>query len=102
MRTQKLLILLCCGIILSSCKEKTETTTESPKIEFSNHDGKLGSGNIKRVDSFPSKFVRPRTVDVSLPSNYSETKKYAELYMHLQNVVFLRLIKRSYQTTKTV
>ena len=35
-----------------------------------------------RVDSFPSKNITPRPIDVWLPENYSPKKKYAVLYMH--------------------
>jgi predicted alpha/beta superfamily hydrolase len=42
----------------------------------------LASGKLIRIDSFPSKNITPRAVDVWLPGNYSEEKKYAVLYMH--------------------
>jgi predicted alpha/beta superfamily hydrolase len=42
----------------------------------------LASGKLIRVDSFPSKNITPRPVDVWLPGNYSEQKRYAVLYMH--------------------
>jgi predicted alpha/beta superfamily hydrolase len=42
----------------------------------------LASGKLIRVDSFPSKNIEPRPVDVWLPENYSSEKKYAVLYMH--------------------
>lgn len=42
----------------------------------------LAGGKLVRVDSFPSKNIVPRPVDVWLPENYSSAKKYAVLYMH--------------------
>ena len=39
-------------------------------------------GTIKRVDSFASKYVQPRTIAVWLPEGYDSTKKYPVLYMH--------------------
>jgi predicted alpha/beta superfamily hydrolase len=45
-------------------------------------------GKIERVDSFYSKFVQARTVDVWLPENYSTNKKYAVLYMHDGQMLF--------------
>jgi predicted alpha/beta superfamily hydrolase len=45
-------------------------------------------GNIQRIDSFQTKFITPRTVDVWLPQNYSETKKYSVLYMHDGQMLF--------------
>ncbi len=41
----------------------------------------LKDGYLKRIDSFPSNYITPRGVDVWLPKDYSETKKYAVLYM---------------------
>ena len=45
-------------------------------------------GIINRIDSFPTKFIVPRTVDVWLPSNYSKAKKYSVLYMHDGQMLF--------------
>ena len=45
-------------------------------------------GSIERIDSFPTKFIKPRTVDVWLPTNYSEEKKYSVLYMHDGQMLF--------------
>ncbi len=40
------------------------------------------AGRIERIDSFPSKFITARNVDVWLPEGYTPNKKYAVLYMH--------------------
>ncbi len=40
------------------------------------------AGRIERIDSFPSKFISARNVDVWLPEDYTPDKKYAVLYMH--------------------
>ena len=45
-------------------------------------------GQIKRIENFPSKYVAYRTVDIWLPINYSETKKYQVLYMHDGQMLF--------------
>lgn len=45
-------------------------------------------GQIKRIENFPSKYVASRTVDIWLPINYSETKKYQVLYMHDGQMLF--------------
>ena len=42
----------------------------------------LAGGTLHRVDSFPSKYIQPRAVDVWLPENYAAEKKYSVLYMH--------------------
>jgi len=39
-------------------------------------------GKLVRYENFESSYVRARHVDVWLPSNYDEQKKYAVLYMH--------------------
>lgn len=46
------------------------------------------AGTLKRYDSFPSKYVTARNVDVWLPENYSTDKKYAVLYMHDGQMLF--------------
>lgn len=43
---------------------------------------KVSSGALKRIDSFQSKYVTARNIDIWLPEDYSEQKKYAVLYMH--------------------
>ena len=40
------------------------------------------SGSIDRYLSFPSRYVQVRNIDVWLPDNYSQAKKYPVLYMH--------------------
>jgi len=49
---------------------------------------KVTSGTINRVDSFKSKFVSARNIDVWLPDGYSPQKKYAVLYMHDGQMLF--------------
>ncbi|MHA8067353.1 alpha/beta hydrolase [Aquirufa sp. ROCK2-A2] len=39
------------------------------------------SGQIKRLANFSSKYVDARNIDIWLPKNYQEKKKYAVLYM---------------------
>ncbi len=87
---KKITILFLLAITTFSCKQekKVEAKNEAPKVQFSEYKGKLASGTIKRIDSFPSKFVRPRTVDVWLPNKYSENEKYAVLYMHDGQMLF--------------
>ena len=46
------------------------------------------SGTVYRIDSFPSKFVTARNVDVWLPEGYSAKKSYAVLYMHDGQMLF--------------
>lgn len=48
----------------------------------------LASGTIHRIDSFPSKNIVPRPVDIWLPDGYSDKKEYAVLYMHDGQMLF--------------
>ena len=49
---------------------------------------KAKSGSIRRIDSFVSKYVTPRNVDVWLPDGYTPKKKYAVLYMQDGQALF--------------
>lgn len=49
---------------------------------------KSATGSVKRIDSFPSKFIDPHTVDIWLPEGYSEKNKYAVLYMYDGQMLF--------------
>lgn len=51
-------------------------------------DVTLAGGELYRIDDFPSKYIRPRNVDVWLPDNYAPDKKYAVLYMHDGQMLF--------------
>lgn len=81
-------LLLVSVLLLLSCKsdaqEKGETTKKPiTKIEtVVLEKAVLAGGKLIRVPSFPSKNIVSRPVDVWLPENYTEDKKYAVLYMH--------------------
>ena len=49
---------------------------------------KVSSGKIKRLESFKSKYVDVRNVDIWLPENYDENKKYPVIYMHDGQMLF--------------
>ena len=51
-------------------------------------DSEKFQGIINRIDSFPTKFISPRTVDIWLPSDYSKSKKYSVIYMHDGQMLF--------------
>ncbi|SNR62716.1 alpha/beta hydrolase [Lutibacter flavus] len=88
MKAFKSIIFITLVLIFISCKEKQQGATLETSIEILDYSGELSSGIIKRIDSFPSKYVRPRTVDVWLPENYSDKQKYAVLYMHDGQMLF--------------
>ena len=70
--------------ILFSCFAFSQSKIKSYALENSGNF----EGNIERVDSFPSKYIVPRTVDVWLPKEYSKSKKYNVLYMHDGQMLF--------------
>ena len=65
-------------ISFSQSKIKSYVLENSGKFE----------GRIDRIDSFPSKFIVPRAVDIWLPKNYTATKNYNVLYMHDGQMLF--------------
>lgn len=74
-----ILLFLVTVVILSSCDITGKKRDDLPK---------LASGELIRIDSFPSKHVTPRTVDIWLPDGYSHNEEYAVLYMHDGQALF--------------
>ncbi|WP_047550624.1 alpha/beta hydrolase [Psychroserpens sp. Hel_I_66] len=78
--------LFCTILVLTLCFSKIEgqNATVSERIICSKivKDAELYAGTLHRIDSFPSKNIKPRPVDIWLPEDYSKEKKYAVLYMH--------------------
>lgn len=73
-------ILLMLIFLSISCKSQKQ---EFPNVKANVlENAVLAAGKLIRVDSFPSKYITPRPVDVWLPENYSADKKYSVLYMH--------------------
>lgn len=76
---------ICC---LFLCISISKTYAQVENADFSTikavklEKAVLAGGELFRIDSFPSKNIVPRPVDVWLPENYSSEKKYAVLYMH--------------------
>lgn len=48
----------------------------------------LSSGTIKRFGNFKSDYIQSRNIDVWLPDDYSDTKKYNVIYMHDGQMLF--------------
>jgi predicted alpha/beta superfamily hydrolase len=40
------------------------------------------NGKVDRIEQFQSKYVSPRNIDIWLPQGYTDSTKYAVLYMH--------------------
>lgn len=83
-------IVLICSLIACKKESKETTIANSEKgIEFHEVDNiKLSAGTLHRIDSFPSKYIVPRPIDVWLPEDYSKDKRYAVLYMHDGQMLF--------------
>jgi predicted alpha/beta superfamily hydrolase len=54
----------------------------SASVKAQNLPPQVVSGKIERYENFQSKYVTERNIDIWLPENYSDTIKYAVLYMH--------------------
>ncbi len=75
---QSILILFFFSFSLVYSQINSYTLPKSNEVE----------GTLIRIDSFPTKYIKPRKVDVWLPSNYSKNKKYSVLYMHDGQMLF--------------
>jgi len=58
---------------------------------------KPSQGTLRRIDSFPSKFVAPRNVDIWVPDGYDNRKKYAVLYMQDGQMLFDSTVSWNHQ-----
>ena len=75
---QSILILFFFSFSVIHSQIKSYTLPKSEEVK----------GTLIRIDSFPTKFIKPRTVDIWLPTTYSEEKKYSVLYMHDGQMLF--------------
>lgn len=73
--------------IIVSCDQTAKKSFSHIK-SYTLESAKLAEGKLIRIDSFPSKNITPRPVDVWLPKNYSDKQKYAVLYMHDGQMLF--------------
>ena len=74
----KIAILITITLFFISCKEepktKDNTTSDSTLIPKKVTNAILANGELQRIDSFPTTFIVPRTVDIWLPETYSKDK----------------------------
>lgn len=83
------LMIFSCKTVNTKQKTSESKIVERSTIEFKTvEDAKLASGQLLRVEDFPSEYIKPRPVDVWLPKDYSEDKKYNVLYMHDGQMLF--------------
>jgi hypothetical protein len=77
-----------------SCKTEKNDSIEAEVISTVTYDlepvndAVLYAGKLIRIDSFPSKYIVPRPVDIWLPNDYTTDKKYSVLYMHDGQMLF--------------
>lgn len=75
--------IVCCGmLVLLACQNQSTLPVLTQETADPATFPEVICGTLHRIDSFPSEFVVPRTVDIWLPENYSEAQDYAVLYMH--------------------
>lgn len=73
---------------VDSKSEKTEVViSESYNLQDLT-EANLYAGKLQRIDAFPSKYIVPRPVDIWLPEDYSQDRKYSVLYMHDGQMLF--------------
>jgi predicted alpha/beta superfamily hydrolase len=77
---QRYFLLL--AVMISACAEQRSSSIAKPSIDDTTSSGVTGT--VKRFETFASKFVDARHIDVWLPPNYdkNQTTRYAVLYMH--------------------
>lgn len=87
---KKVLLPFLLILIILSCKESIQDKKEATSniVVKEANEVVLSSGSMHRIDSFPSKYIVPRPVDIWLPEGYSKDKKYAVLYMHDGQMLF--------------
>lgn len=66
------LIIIITIVLITGCANENKNNTTV----------NVAAGSVERIDSFPSKYVSARNVDVWLPAEYDENDSYAVLYMH--------------------
>ena len=81
------LIFLCSVALIGSCKPQGEVIEISPRKQGADLPS-VCAGTLERLDSFPSKWVTDRNVDVWLPEGYTASQKYPVLYMHDGQMLF--------------
>ncbi len=62
----------------------TECTERNKKTPLP----KVSNGKVDRIESFPSKFIPPRNIDIWLPKRYNKYEEFAVIYMHDKQTLF--------------
>lgn len=67
------------GLLFFNCLFTVTLMAQLPKV---------CCGRIIRLENFASAYVQPRNIDIWLPENYDDKKKFAVLYMHDGQMLF--------------
>ncbi|WP_442266538.1 alpha/beta hydrolase [Tenacibaculum sp. ZS6-P6] len=78
-----LFIVLSCNTQVKSNAQKNENFVINKQTSIT-----LFEGTLERLEHFSSKFIKERPVDIWLPKDYSNKKKYNVLYMHDGQMLF--------------
>lgn len=93
----KYLLFVLMLLAMFSCKKGKNVIVDianTEEISSTTYDFKpvknsvLHAGKLMRIDSFPSKYITPRPVDIWLPKDYTTNRKYSVLYMHDGQMLF--------------
>ena len=76
-KDMKLLCLCILTALLISCNHRD--VKKLPEVS---------SGKLIRLENLPSNYINPRTIDIWLPEGYTDSKKYAVLYMQDGQMLF--------------
>jgi enterochelin esterase-like enzyme len=79
-------LMLCCKTEVAQKESVREELRSTFTVEVMD-SAQLSAGSLHRI-TLASEFVKPRPVDVWLPSGYSEDKSYSVLYMHDGQMLF--------------
>lgn len=91
------LVFILIVLTVFSCKTEKQQGSKTLETQFDKPitynleavaNANLHAGELIRLDNFPSNYITPRPVDIWLPKNYSDQKKYAVLYMHDGQMLF--------------
>ena len=80
----KFIVMIAVLVFATGCKVNIDVddTNNPPTFQLPTELETLENGRLVRIDSFPSKYVTPRGIDVWLPDAYDPSKKYAVIYLN--------------------
>ena len=92
----KNLVFVFLMISIISCKSKKKENIKSNKLSNINSividNAILAGEQLIRIDSFPSKYITPRKVDVWLPENYAPEKNMLFCICTMDKICLMQLL----------